>query len=57
MSPRADFHTTVFAASQKNWQYASYISGVRPSISIVSGTMIADGNGSVTNPYKLSNHS
>ena len=29
------------------------LSIIRPSLSLVSGTMIKEGNGSISNPYKL----
>jgi len=33
--------------------YVEKLFGIRPMISLASGTMIKEGNGSVTNPYKL----
>jgi len=44
----------MFMDSYSNsWQYIHNDYGVRPSISLASGTMIKEKNGSISNPYKL----
>ena len=48
-------HAYVYALSVNGSFYSNYVSqtarGVRPAISLASGTKIADGDGSVDSPY------